>query len=52
MKLNEFIAEERAMLEKFESYWLKMNNTDPETFPLEQETGDWDEQFELCKFGP
>jgi hypothetical protein len=44
MKLDEYLAEQRAALNAFEKYWLAENSHDPESYPLEMGAGDWNEQ--------
>jgi hypothetical protein len=45
MKLEEFIEEEKKSLQIFEAWWRAENKKNPKHFPLEMETGDWDEQY-------
>lgn len=39
MRLNEYIEQQRAMLDAFKIFWEHSNE------PAELEAGDWDEQF-------
>jgi hypothetical protein len=41
--LDEFLAEERTRLSRFEAYWLTAQKNDPEHFPCRMEGSDWDE---------
>lgn len=47
MTLHEWIAEERARLDRFEAYWLKYARLkeNEEMFPMSMGAGEWDEQF-------
>lgn len=43
--LDEFVAEMRERIDKFEKYWEKNNKENPEHFPNKMYSGEWDEQF-------
>lgn len=43
MYLDEWLAEERERLMRFENMWRKENNANPEHYPLTMEPSDWDE---------
>lgn len=47
--LDKFIKEQKESIEKFRSWWIKMNGKDPDGFPIEMpedNVGLWYEQFE------
>lgn len=45
MTLEEFIAEMKKDIDKFEVNWRKQNVAKPEHWPMEMNEGDWYEQF-------
>lgn len=45
--LEEFVAEMRADLDKFEKSWRENNAVSPESYPMKLLSGDWLEQFTL-----
>lgn len=45
MTLIEFVKEERERLEEFVTTWVKNNIKNPEDWPMEMNSGDWDEQY-------
>lgn len=45
MNIQEYVAEERKMVEDFIDWWLTQNKIDSECFPLEMEPGEWGEQY-------
>jgi len=45
--IMEFSDEQKEKLEAFCKYWKSLHLEDPENFPLEIESGDWDEQFDF-----
>ena len=45
MTLDEFIAEQTIQLEKFKNHWISHNKMNPELYPYEMASGDWDEQL-------
>ena len=47
MTYQEFIEEQRQRLIDFEAYWLGMNHQHPDQFPMDMESGDWDEQLAI-----
>jgi hypothetical protein len=51
MTLEEFIAETKARLEKFEQKWHLENSKNPAEWPNEMGRGDWDEQFMIFDEG-
>lgn len=47
MNISEWYKLEQARLAKFYISWMKMNEADPNHWPLGMEPGDWDEQFQM-----
>lgn len=47
MTLDEFVAEERARIDRFLADYRQQAETRPAEFPLAQEPGDWDEQLQF-----
>ncbi len=47
MTLEQFIANEKERLSKFEKMWKDQAAIEPESYPLEMNHGDWDEQFTI-----
>lgn len=45
MKLQDFVKEQVHLLNKFEQHWEKRSLRQPEEYPPELASGDWDEQF-------
>jgi len=45
MTIEEYIKREHELLEKFKTYWSEQHGKNPEYFPNEMSSGDWDEQF-------
>jgi hypothetical protein len=43
--LEDFVKELRADANRFERYWVKMNKTQPDRYPMRIGGGDWWEQF-------
>lgn len=46
MTLMDFIESNRESLRKFNAYWREKHESNPDDFPMELNTGDWDEQLE------
>ena len=51
MTFDDFIAELRRDVDAFEGGWLFDNGRDPENYPMEMYSGDWDEQFRFSRVG-
>lgn len=49
MTLTEFIEEQRRGIEMFHLAYLKGNEISTFAYPLEMESGDWDEQLDLFR---
>lgn len=47
MTLEQYIEETKQRLAKFEEHWRLENSKDPENWPNEMSSGDWDEQFNI-----
>lgn len=47
MKLDTFLKQERERLIKFEIYWRKNQQEEPECFPESMLPGDWDENYNI-----
>ena len=47
MTLGAFIASERKRLEKFERFWKRGQENEPDDFPVELSLGDWDIQYQV-----
>lgn len=47
MTLDEFIAEQKAHLQKFEENWRFNNMKDCVSYPYSMNPGDWDEQLTI-----
>ena len=45
MILKDFIESEQNDLERFKEYWERMNNKNPEHFPMDMVQGEWFEQY-------
>lgn len=43
--LEEFLAEMRGDIDKFETYWKKEAAAEPSGWPMTMSSGDWFEQF-------
>lgn len=50
MTLEQYIAEAKAKIEKFEQEWLEKQKADPANYPNDLSPGDWDEQFLAATF--
>lgn len=50
MTLEQYIAELKAKIEKFEQEWLENQKADPDNYPTNLSPGDWDEQFLAAAF--
>jgi len=46
MILFKFVAEANASLLAFLLHWVEKNKTEPENYPMDLESEDWQEQFE------
>jgi hypothetical protein len=46
MTFNEFVADLRGRVDKFESYWKEENAKDKDEFPMEFDPEIWEEQWE------
>ena len=54
MTVNEFVEQEKAMLDRFLSFWELGHRVDPELYPIEMpldDEGGWDEQFRAFEEG-
>ena len=51
MTFDDFIAELRRDVEDFEAGWRLENGYDPDAYPMEMLSGDWDEQFSSFRVG-
>ncbi len=47
MTLKDFMKETNNRAGRFDKYWTLMHEQNPESFPLDMLSGDWDEQFRL-----
>jgi len=48
MTLQEYVKEQKELLDKFEAGWTLMSLAHPELYPMQIDNpGDWDEQFQL-----
>jgi hypothetical protein len=47
MTLDEFVAEERARLDRFIADYRKQAVEHPDEWPLEMAAGEWDEQLQI-----
>lgn len=45
MTLEEFLADEAAVLQRFKAFWLSNTKVEPEHFPGSMGAGDWWEQL-------
>lgn len=45
MSLDEFVAEQKAELDRFAAEWRKNQAKDPEHWPERMAPGEWDEQL-------
>jgi hypothetical protein len=45
MKIQEYVKEQIRLLNKFEQHWEKRSLRQPQEYPSELASGDWDEQF-------
>ena len=45
MNIETFLEGERKRLELFKKWWLENHAINPEHFPLEMGSGDWDSQL-------
>jgi hypothetical protein len=43
--LDEFVDEQKELLDKFEKEWLNAHAKAPESFPMTMLKGDWDESL-------
>jgi len=46
MKLAEFVEMETESLKSLEDYWMRMNRSEPELYPVEMPYDDWLETME------
>lgn len=49
ININEFIFSMKIAIQEFETFWKSQNELDPDNYPLEMMSGNWDEQFDLHK---
>jgi hypothetical protein len=49
MTLDEFIEEEKRLLDVFKERWERRALEEPECFPLSMDSYEWTEQFEASK---
>jgi hypothetical protein len=47
MNIDDFISEEKRLLAEFSWYWTKMHEENPADFPLDLESSQWLEQFQM-----
>jgi len=43
--LEAFVKEVRDDVLRFERYWVQQHKKKPEQYPMEMNSGDWNEQF-------
>jgi hypothetical protein len=41
--LDEFLADERLRLQRFEKWWRDFHAVEPDKFPMSMDGSDWDE---------
>lgn len=51
LTLNEFIAEQKEHLEKFEKHWREKHAANSVAYPDNMYSGDWDEQLAIFSDG-
>ena len=47
MKFEQWFKNEVYNIERFYKYWEKEHKKNPEIFPMQMDSGDWNEQFDL-----
>ena len=53
MKFEKWFKDNVYNLERFSEYWEKKHQENPEMYPIQMNSGDWDEQFDLfCEQNP
>lgn len=45
--LHKWVERRQSRLLEFQTWWKLQNREDPESFPLEMKSSDWDEQFDI-----
>lgn len=50
MKLDDYIKQAMNELTQFKEEWIKNNQSDSETFPLEMDEEDWKNMEEMERF--
>lgn len=45
MKLANWCAAEQIRVAHFMRWWFEQNDLNPEDFPLDMDSGEWDEQY-------
>lgn len=47
MNVDDFVSEEKRLLAEFAWYWTQMHEANPTDFPLDLESSQWWEQFQI-----